>query len=79
MFEAIEDLEQDFKSLNLNEGYLQSLEFGFNLLVDKTPKYYLDSNFLLYKHKAPMINKSTNVWYINKLETLLWNLLKCRI
>ncbi|WP_126652795.1 hypothetical protein [Chryseobacterium aureum] len=68
LLEALEQLEQDFKGLNLNEGYLQSLEFGFNLLVDKEPKYYLNHNFLLFEHKAPAINKATNAMNYRKFE-----------
>lgn len=68
MMEALEQLERDFKGLNLNEGYLQSLEFGFNLLVEKEPKYYLDNNFLLFEHKAPTINKGTNSMNYRKFE-----------
>ncbi|WP_426276190.1 hypothetical protein ACN9MN_14940 [Chryseobacterium sp. S-02] len=74
LLEAIEQLEIDFKGLNLNNGYLQSLEFGFNLLVDKEPKYYLNHNFLLFEHKAPAINKSTNAMNYRKFEhnNLAW-------
>ncbi len=74
LLEAIEQLEVDFKGLNLNNGYLQSLEFGFNLLVDKEPKYYLNHNFLLFEHKAPTINKSTNAMNYRKFEhnNLAW-------
>ncbi|KFF14438.1 hypothetical protein IW15_03100 [Chryseobacterium soli] len=68
ILEALEQLKQDFKGLNLNEGYLQSLEFGFNLLVDKEPKYYLNHNFLLFEHKAPAINKATNAMNYRKFE-----------
>ena len=68
LLEALEQLEQDFKGLNLNEGYLQSLEFGFNLLVEKEPKYYLNHNFLLFEHKAPAINKTTNAMNYRKFE-----------
>lgn len=66
--EALEQLEHNFKGLNLKEGYLQSLEFGFNLLVEKAPKYYLDNNFLLFEHKAPTINKGTNSMNYRKFE-----------
>lgn len=68
MLEAMEQLEKDFKGLNLKEGYLQSLEFGFNLLVEREPKYYLDNNFLLFEHKAPVINKGTKAMNYRKFE-----------
>ncbi|MDE5448562.1 hypothetical protein BAX94_11365 [Elizabethkingia meningoseptica] len=65
---ALEKLNQDFRGLDLNRGYLQSLEFGFNLLVNKEPKYYLDNNFLLFEYKAPTINKGTNAMNYRKFE-----------
>lgn len=68
LLESLEYLEKDFSGLNLNDGYLQSLEFGFNLQVDKEPKYYIDNNFLLYQHKAAAINKSTNAMHYKKFE-----------
>ena len=68
MLGALVQLEKDFKGLNLREGYLQSLEFGFNLLVKREPKYYLDNNFLLFEHKAPVINKATKAMNYRKFE-----------
>ncbi|WP_407534873.1 hypothetical protein [Elizabethkingia miricola] len=71
---ALEKLNQDFRGLDLNGGYLQCLEFGFNLLVNKEPKFYLDNNFLLFEHKAPTINKGTNAMNYKKFEhnNLAW-------
>ncbi|WP_294266733.1 hypothetical protein [uncultured Chryseobacterium sp.] len=68
LMEALEHLKDDFKGLNLNDGYLQSLEFGFNLSVEKEPKHYLNHNFLLFEHKAPTINKTTNAMNYRKFE-----------
>ena len=48
MIESLDKMEEGFKGLNLNDGYLQSLEFGFNLLVQNPPRYYLENNFLLF-------------------------------
>lgn len=68
LLEALEQLKDDFKGLKLNDGYLQSLEFGFNLPVEKEPKHYLNHNFLLFEHKAPTINKTTNLMNYRKFE-----------
>lgn len=74
MIESLDKMEEGFKGLNLNDGYLQSLEFGFNLLVQNSPKYYLENNFLLFEHKAPVINKGTNAMIYKKFEhgNLAW-------
>ncbi|WBX96041.1 hypothetical protein [Chryseobacterium gambrini] len=76
ILEALQKLEHDFKGLNMNDAHLQSLEFGFNLIVDKEPKYYLDNNFLLYENKAPTINKATNAMNYRKFEhsNLAWKI-----
>ena len=74
MIESLDKMEEGFKGLNLNDGYLQSLEFGFNLLVQNPPRYYLENNFLLFEHKAPVINKGTNAMIYKKFEhgNLAW-------
>ncbi|UQB69452.1 hypothetical protein [Epilithonimonas zeae] len=66
--ESLDLLQNSFLNLDLNDGMISSLEFGFNLITEKPPKYYLDYNFLLYKHKAPVINKGTNSMNYKKFE-----------
>ena len=56
---ALEELKDFFDGLDLSETKITSLEFGFNLEVEKNPTTYLDFNFLLYEYKPPFKNYDT--------------------
>ena len=56
----LEELIDFFDGLDLNDAKITSLEFGFNLEVEKNPTTYLDFNFLLYEYKPPFKNYDTS-------------------
>lgn len=73
---AIEQLKLFFDGLNLNEADITTLEFGFNLNVNKTPSHYIDYNFLMYEFKHPFYddeNFRIKKFRHNKFEFKVYN------
>lgn len=65
---ALELYKEIFDGLEIDSASITELEFGFNLNTKDDPRKYIEQNFLLLNHKAPVNNYSQRGKYFKKFK-----------